>query len=133
LRACDYLLLADADLTAARKAGFTTQLIAPGGGIISGAESLVNLSGLPRRACVVRPAVALGLSFKLPGSGNPFGGGGGGGYPGTLLGTFAQIRQTFLDVGYYRSLKSAFDSGSARRPPVDDALAALIPVANGSV
>lgn len=123
LRAVDNLALTDAELTPYRKAGFTTALLAPSGGAINGVSALVNLSGRPRRECVVRPAVAMGFAFDAPGSG----------YPASLLGIFAHLRQTLLDARRFRATQAAFDGGSGQRPPVDEALAALQPVLNGTL
>jgi hypothetical protein len=123
------LNLVDGDLTPARKSGFTTALICPAGGLISGYAAIVNLSGKPKREAVVLPDAAFCMSTKIAG-GNPFAGGG---YPGTILGYFSQIRQTFYDVTYSTRLKSAFDHGSSRRPPSDSVLASIRPVLDGRV
>src|SRR5438105_3351619 len=66
LNAAEFLAMAEADLAAMRKAGFTTALVAPTGGAINGTAALVNLSGLPRRECILRPAVGMGFGFATP-------------------------------------------------------------------
>jgi hypothetical protein len=139
-RAADYLTLTDATLGPIRQAGFTTALIAPSGGSISGVSALVNLSGAPTREAVVRPVVTMGFGF---------GGGGqrtfnpdapqqqqrqsGTGYPGNLLGYIALLRQTLLDAQYYRTVDTAFGKGASQRPPTDDSLIALQPVLTGAM
>jgi imidazolonepropionase-like amidohydrolase len=123
LRAVDNLALTEAELASYRKAGFTTALLAPSGGTINGVAALVNLSGRPRRECVVRPAVAMGFAFDTTGAG----------YPASLLGIFAHLRQTLLDARRFRAEQAAFDGGSGRRPPIDDALAALQPALDGTL
>ena len=115
VNASEFLAMAETDLAAMRKAGFTTALVAPTGGAINGTAALVNLNGLPRREGIIRPAVAMGFGFATV---EP------GGYPVTLLGVMAQIRQTLFDARRYRLQQAAFEKGGARRPPHDGALAA---------
>jgi len=131
LRAADFFVLTEADLTPIRKAGFTTALVSPSGATINGVAALVNLSGLPKRECIVRSAVTMDFAFHTPTEGRSFGGGSG--YPGTLLGIFAHIRQTLMDARYYRLLKTAFENGGPRRPPADESLAALLPALDGAM
>lgn len=135
LRACDCLALTDDLLRTARSAGFTTQMITPGAGIMGGVGSLVNLNGLPRRYAVLRPEVASSFAFRQGGGG--FGAGGGAprdrGYPGSLMGVMAFTRQTLLDAQYYTALELAFQRGSSQRPPADETLRALQPVINGKM
>jgi len=147
IRAVDYLTLTDTALTPIRQAGFTTALIAPSGGSISGMSALVNLSGAPTREAVIRPTVTMGFGF---------GGGGGArafnfdptqlqqpqqqqqrpagtGYPGNLLGYTALLRQTLYDAQYYKTVDTAFAKGASVRPPTDLSLMALQPVMVGAM
>ena len=139
MRAADYLTLTEAALGPIRQAGFTTALVAPSGGSISGVSALVNLSGAPKRDAVVRPAVTMGLGFGGGGSGLRFNFDpaaarpSGTGYPGSLLGYIALLRQTLLDAQYYRSVDTAFSKGAGQRPPADDSLLALQSVLDGSM
>ncbi len=128
LRAMDCLAFTDATLNPLRLAGFTTAQVAPEPGTITGVSALVNLSGLPKRDCVVRPEVAMNFTFRTTGRGFF-----GGGYPGSLLGIIANLRQTLLDANHYHALQTAFASGGGKRPPADDVLAALQPVMNGTM
>ena len=138
-RAADYLTLTDTTLGPIRQAGFTTALVAPSGGSISGVSALVNLSGAPTRDAVVRPAVTMGFGFGSSGGGLRFNADpaaprpAGTGYPGNLLGYIALLRQTLLDAQYYRTVDTAFARGAAQRPPADASLIALQPVLNGSM
>ena len=139
MRAADYLTLTDAALGPIRQAGFTTALVAPSGGSISGVSALVNLSGAPKRDAVILSAVTMGFGFGSAGSGlrmnvdpsapRPSGTG----YPGSLLGYIALLRQTLLDAQYYRTVETAFAKGAGQRPPADDSLLALQPVLTGSL
>ncbi len=136
MRAADYLTLTDAALGPIRQAGFTTALVAPSGGSISGVSALVNLSGAPKRDAVVRPTVTMGFGF---GTGANFVRDAqpqrpsGTGYPGSLLGYIALLRQTLLDAQYYRTVETAFANGARQRPPADDSLLALQPVLSGAM
>jgi imidazolonepropionase-like amidohydrolase len=132
LQADSALALTDDLLRPARQAGFTTELLVPSGGTITGIGSLVNLSGEPKRDCVVRPAVAMGFTFTSTG-GRGFGGGGGGGYPGSLMGITALTRQTLLDARHYELLQTAFAHGGSRRAPDDAVLASLQGVLHGDM
>jgi len=125
LRAVDCLDLTPTVLVPYRQAGFTTALFAPSGGAINGVSALVNLSGAPKRDCVVKPVVAMHFAFTMPRTLR--------GYPSSLMGIFAHMRQTLLDAHYFRALQAAFENGSGKRPPADDTLIALQPVLNGSM
>jgi imidazolonepropionase-like amidohydrolase len=131
LRAGDYLTLTDEIAKPARLSGFTTQLLLPAGGTITGTGALVNLNGLPRRDSILRSDVAMNFTFHT-GTG-AVGEGRGGGYPGSLMGIMAFTRQTLLDARYYQTLQSAWARGGSRRPPSDEALAALQPVLSGTM
>ncbi|HLK57191.1 MAG TPA: amidohydrolase family protein [Chthonomonadaceae bacterium] len=140
LRAVNHLALTETSLSPLRQAGFTTALIAPSGGMINGICGLVNLSGQPKRECVVRSEVAMSFgftagpgrfSFDTPSTPQPRPTGTG--YPESLLGIIAEIRQTLLDAGYFHTVQEAFENGGSRRPPADDSLLALQPVLAGKM
>ncbi len=93
-----------ASLIADRKAGFTSLHLVPTGGILSGTTALVELGSRARRDSVVQSLTGLATAFRRPA---------GTGYPASLLGVHAQLRQTMLD-------------GMQGRPhPADSTLAAL--------
>lgn len=122
-RAVANLALTDDLLKSYRGAGFTSALVAPSGGDLSGVAALVNLSGRPARESSVLSDFGATLGF----GGRAWGAG----YPGSLLGHIAQLRQTFLDAQWYRSVDRSFQAGGIQRPPSDDALIALQPVISG--
>lgn len=103
-----------------RSAGFTTAMIVPGSGYIAGVGTLVNLSGRPARESVVVSQTALAIDFD--------GNAPGGGYPGSLLGRIAQVRQAFEDARGLQTSTAAYSGGSSQRPPSDPTLEALMPV-----
>ncbi|MGV3614405.1 MAG: amidohydrolase family protein [Fimbriimonas sp.] len=92
-----------------RKAGFTNLHVIPTGGILSGRGAVVDLGSRARRDSVVRADVGLGASLRRPA---------GTGYPNSLLGFQAQLRQAMLDGAWANA------TAAAERPS-DAALAAL--------
>src|SRR5204862_2787473 len=78
-----------------RRAGFTAHLIAPTGDILGGQSALVSLSGSAPRDAILRAPVAQHAALKINfGSGE--------GYPRSLMGVVAHLRQTLLDAGHYQ-------------------------------
>ncbi len=99
-----------------REQGITSALVAPGGRIASGQSALMSLNGLPRRESVIRSPIALHLSFQRPG---------GRGYPSTVMGVVAHLRQAMSDAEYQTRWVQFFKEFGGRRPPVDPSLDAL--------
>lgn len=108
-----------------REAGFTTAMVVPTGGYVSGVGTLVNLSGRPNRESVVVSNTALAINFDGNATGN--------GYPGALLGRIAQVRQAFEDARWLQTSTSAFLAGGTQRPVSDPSLEALIPALAGKL
>lgn len=106
-RAADYLNPTTPALARAAAAGITSLLATPSGDAIRGQSALVNTALPPdepqvgavaderKGAMVVRTPVALHVTF----SDRPAGGGG---YPNSLMGVIAFVRQAFLDAQYYQ-------------------------------
>jgi imidazolonepropionase-like amidohydrolase len=103
------------------KAGFTTVLVAPARGIFEGQSVLLNLNGEPIAPMVLRNGAALHINFTTER----------GGYPSSLMGTIAHIRQSFIDAGYYaaRQAQYAKNPVGLKRPDYDARLEALVPFA----
>ncbi len=83
-----------------RKNGLTAALLCPGGGILRGSGALVLLTDDKQTPA----SFGMELSFRGTGGGGPGGGGGGQGaqgYPGSLLGFVALLRQTLYDAKAY--------------------------------
>lgn len=109
------------DIESARSAGFSTALSAPRSGIWMGQSALINLAGDTPQQMIVRSPVAMHIGFTpLRGSG----------YPSSLMGVFAALRQMMLDAGRYREAQQIYERAprGTRRPDPDRSLAALIPV-----
>ena len=139
LRARDCLALTDAILGPMRKNGFCSALFTPAGGLITGVSAFANLNGVPRREALVRGNVGLCMSFN-PSDGAEAGppgprqaGAGGTGYPGSLLGIIAHIRQALLDGDRNRELMPLYERTGGVRPPFDDSLEALQPALTGKM
>ncbi len=140
LRAAEYMNPAAQPLARAAAAGITTILATPAGDAIRGQSALVNTALAPdapqigaladerRGQLVVRSPVALHVSF----SERP---GGGGGYPNSLMGVIAFVRQAFLDAQYAQTAEQHYDRTKAReaRPLFDPALTAIRPALAGQL
>jgi imidazolonepropionase-like amidohydrolase len=123
LQAADILNLSNRKIEAARAAGVTTALVAPRRGFFQGMSALVNLSSTTAGRMVVKTPVALHISLQSSG------GFGGGGYPGSLMGVFAFVKQTLRDAEHYGAAWSTYNAQrGAARPEYNRALESLQPV-----
>jgi len=127
VNAADLISPSEGRIESARNAGFTTALVAPPRGIFAGYSALINLAGERAGSMVVKTPVALHLTLSTSGS---FGS-----YPGSLMGTLAYVKQTFLDARHYRQAWAAYNGGSRGRlrPQYDRALEGLQPAASGRI
>jgi len=127
----------DEPLGRLRQAGFTAQLLAPLDGFAPGQACLLELSGQPPRRSVVTEPGWLLLKFRSGGGGGPPGAPGGprqrvreesdSGYPTTLMGALAHLRQAFLDAGHLGRWRAAHRRAPDQiaRPPDDECLETL--------
>ncbi len=131
LKAADYVKTDAAALHAFAAAGVTTVLARPEGAGITGQSALLNVVPPPDRPqiggvedvrsglLVVRDRVALHVALERAS---------GGGYPVSLLGMIAFVRQTFLDAQHYQLARAADAAAlTGPRPEYDAALEALAP------
>jgi imidazolonepropionase-like amidohydrolase len=107
-----------------RSAGITTALTAPREGIFIGQSALINLSGDTPQQMIVRSPVALHVGFTPLRTG---------GYPNSLMGVFASLRQMLLDAQRNREATVIYDKNprGLRRPEPDKSLQALQTVLEG--
>lgn len=121
LRMIDIMEFEGDVLESPRGAGLTAVLAAPRDGIFMGQSAFINLSDGSVQDMVVRSPVALHVGFQAVR---------GQGYPGSLLGVFAALRQMLLDAQRYRDIQAAYarNPRGMRRPEHDNSLAALGPV-----
>ncbi|MDQ6859909.1 MAG: amidohydrolase family protein, partial [Verrucomicrobiota bacterium] len=102
-----------------RDLGFTTALVVPGRGIFRGSSALVDLDDAETNASVVASNVAQHVALEAAGRRE--------GYPTSLMGCIALIRQTFLDAGWYQTAQDAYRKNprSSERPESNASLEAL--------
>jgi imidazolonepropionase-like amidohydrolase len=139
LEAAGYLRTDAPELRRLATAGITSALAVPTGELIKGRSTLVNVvapddspqignvADERRGLYVLRTPVALHVSFPLRE--------GGGGYPASLMGVIAFVRQAFLDGGYYQleTARYARLKTADARPVYDAALEALQPALSGKL
>ncbi len=103
-----------------REIGFTSAVVAPGRGIFRGSSALLDLRDDDANESVVLPNVAQHVAFDVD-RGNK------GGYPDSLMGCIALIRQTLLDASWYRAAQEAYRKAPAsiERPEINASLQAL--------
>jgi imidazolonepropionase-like amidohydrolase len=124
-RAADAVKVDDADLTRLAAAGITSVLALPAGEVISGQSALVNVVAPPdepqigniveprRGLIVVKTPVALHVSFpdRPRAAAN--------GYPESLMGVIAFVRQSFLDAQQYANGGPKAQPGDADSPALE--------------
>ncbi len=105
-------------LESRRKQGVTAVHVLPAGRIASGQSVLLGVAGGPLREAAI-PGTAW-LEFQLFGPRQS-------GYPATLMGATAHLRQAFLDARRHNLHRRLYERAAAgvARPPVDPALEAL--------
>lgn len=122
-RAADYLNVDKKATKALRDLGFTSALIVPGRGTFRGSSALINLQDSDVDTTIVAPVVAQHIAFDFDRDGRD----GDRGYPNSLMGAIALIRQGFLDAGWYQAAQEAYRKSPAttERPETNASLAAL--------
>ena len=110
LMAADEIRTADRRIATWREAGFTSALSAPRNGIFTGQGAVINLAGEDPRDMVVHTPATLNMGTQ-----------GTGGYPGSLMGIIAYIRQVFIDTEHYAAAQPilAKNPRAAERLPYD--------------
>jgi len=111
--AADEIRTDDKRIETWRSAGFTTTLTVPEGGILPGQAAVLNLAGDRAGDYVVRVNATVPISFK------PIGGFFG--FPDSLMGTIAYVRQVYDDTAWYSQAEPAYESNPAKyeRPSYD--------------
>lgn len=128
LTALDLLAPTEGGFAVAQAAGFTSALTAPTSGIFVGQSAVIALRDGGAQEILVRSPVAMHVGFATAR-------GFGGGYPNSLLGVFAALRQALLDAQHYGAEQAAYaaDPRGRARPTNDPSLAALQPVLAGTM
>jgi imidazolonepropionase-like amidohydrolase len=119
----DQLRAGEAQFETNRNAGFTTVLTVSRDGITNGQSAVINLAGDSVSGMVVRAPFAQHVTFTTLRTG---------GFPSSLMGTFAAIRQMFLDAQRLQEVRKLYDKNprGIRRPETDKSLDAIIPLLN---
>jgi imidazolonepropionase-like amidohydrolase len=115
-------------------AGITSVLSTPPGVVVKGQSALVNVTAPADEPAignvgdyrsgiqVVRTPVALHIEF---------GNAGGGGYPASLMGVIAFVRQSFMDAQHQQTVNQPMAKTKTVRPAFDPVLEALQPALQG--
>ena len=109
-----------------RSQGFTTVLAVPQKGIFRGSSAVVELGEGETGTLVLKGKVAQHIAFEHAR-------GFAGGYPNSLLGTIALIRQTWYDADWYHRAQEAYarHPQGVEPPETDEDLAALDDAVHG--
>ncbi len=100
-RAVDVLAFGEKGAEGHREAGFGTLLSTPMGELLAGRSALCATGDRPLRDLVITPEVFQNGAFSAEGRG----------YPTTLMGYFAQLRQFFYDVERHKVLEARRRAG----------------------
>ena len=121
LKAADLVKPTDRRLDGARGEGFTTAVTFPTRGIFAGQGAVVNLAGDNTGAMVVTDNAGQYITFATSG-------GFGGGFPNSLMGVIAYVRQVYVDADHYRQAKQfyAAHARGMQRPEYDRALEGVL-------
>ncbi len=121
LKAADLVKPTDQRLESVRAEGFTTAVTFPNKGIFAGQGAVVDLAGETAGEMVVSANAGQYVTFTTtPGFG--------GGFPNSLMGVMAYIRQVYLDADHYKQAKQfyATHSRGTPRPEYDRALEGVL-------
>lgn len=120
-RAADLVSPSDTRLEAARAAGFTSAATFPNKGIVEGLGAMIDLAGERGRDMVVAQPIGQQIVFRVGGFASRTG------YPASLMGNIAYVRQLYLDLDHSREankLYAAHPTGLPR-PEYDHSLEGL--------
>ncbi|MDQ6940156.1 MAG: amidohydrolase, partial [Verrucomicrobiota bacterium] len=119
--AVDYLKFDKKGTEKLRDLGFTSALVVPGRGIFRGESALIDLHDDETNTSVVASMVAQHIALDFDRSRDA-------GYPTSLMGCIALVRQTLLDASWYQAAQDAYRKAPAttERPEDNASLAALV-------
>lgn len=119
----DQLKAGDAQFESARNAGFTTALTVTRDGIFNGQSAIINLAGDTVSAMIIKSPAAEHVTFTTLRTGA---------FPTSIMGTFAALRQMFLDAQRLQIIRKQYekDPRGIKRPGEDKSLEALLPLLN---
>jgi hypothetical protein len=120
LRAADVVKSSDKSIETARAFGFTTSVTFPHQGIFAGQGAVIDLAGETVGQMVVSAPAGQYVALTT--------GGFGGGYPASLMGAIAYVRQLYSDADYYQRAKEFYAAHprGTTRPGYDRALEGVL-------
>lgn len=95
-----------------RNAGFTTIVSVPQRGIFPGMGSVVNAAGEEKSEMVVKSPATLHVTLSSPGGFT--------GFPGSLMGTIAYIKQLLHDANQHAAAQAAYEKNPKQQRPIYD-------------
>ncbi|HLK50920.1 MAG TPA: amidohydrolase family protein [Bryobacteraceae bacterium] len=118
-KAADQIVPTDRVIQRVRDAGFTTAVVFPNGNIFSGQGSVIDLAGDRAGRMVVADSVGQYVTLRTSG---------GRGFPASLLGSIAYVRQIYLDADNYQAAKAIYEKHpqGLPRPAYDRALEGVL-------
>jgi imidazolonepropionase-like amidohydrolase len=118
--AADEANLSDKRIESWRNAGITTVVSAPKGGFFPGQAAVLDLAGDRGSVMVVKTPVAIPLNLEPSG-------GFGGGFPDSILGVLAYVRQVWLDTAWSTQAQTIYEKNprGIARPRYDRVESAL--------
>lgn len=119
-KAADLIRASDPRIEQMRSAGYTTTVTFPTQGIFAGQGSVIDLAGEKPGQMIVADTVGQYVTMATSGFG--------GGFPASLMGTIAYIRQIYLDAEYYKAAREFYAKHpkSMQRPEYDRAVEGLL-------
>ena len=118
IKAADQVRPTDRRIVQARSGGFTSAIVFPTTGIFAGQGAVINLAGERPGQMVVDPAAGLYTTLSTNR---------GGGFPNSLMGVIAYLRQTYIDAEYYKTSQEMYKkNNSLPRPAYDRALEGIL-------
>ena len=119
LNAADEINASDERVATWRNAGFTAAVVVPERGFFPGQAAFVDLAGQRPNDMVLKTPVALRVNLQ--------GGPGHRGYPNSLMGAIAYVKQAFFDAQNYDQAWTIYQANPAglQRPDYDKALEPL--------
>lgn len=118
VKAADQVKTTDRRLPQARSAGFTTAVTFPTSGIFAGQGAVINLAAERTSQMVVEPSVGMYTTLSTNR---------GGGFPNSLMGVIAYLRQTYIDAAHYKEATAiAAKNPQLPRPGYEKALEGIL-------
>jgi hypothetical protein len=118
-RAADLLQPTDSRLALARDAGFTTAATFPEQGIFGGEGAIADFAGERPGEMVVASPIGQYITLRTAGFAA--------GFPNSLMGAIAYVRQTYIDLDWYKGATAAYAAhhSGTKRPRYDHYLEGL--------